>query len=627
MKIVLTVMRDGQTRTYSLDRELVTLGRSQGCSIAIDDAALSRTHCQLERVDNQIFLRDLNSRNGTYLQGRLTMRAALQPGDVFEVGNVQVRFDGLEKPRSRPSLAFLTVPILAGRRRAKDELQELKEENKRLRRVIELIRSLVEELNGEQLLFAIMDAAVELVSAERGFLLVFRGQDFTVEVARNYWRTDVTEPELEISRSIADRVRRERQALLVEDAGDDPSLQAFMSVHALKLRSVLCVPLIHGDDVRGVIYLDNRFTRGVFQESDRMIMGAFCDLAAIALENSGRFMKERRKAEQLTMKVKERSEELERVRRVLELNGQRPPLQHPYEGLVAESEAMRDVLSELDRLTNTELPIIFEGETGVGKETLARIIHRNGRRHQAAFMPVACAALPLALAEVELFGHGAGAYTGSGGARGGLIDEASGGTLYLDGLEDLEFGVQAMLLRVLEDGEYRRVGEARMRKADVRVMASARLPVTKLIQDERLRPDLLYRLRGALVTLPPLRERPEDLSVLLDQILKRDAPGLVLSPEARNALLRRPWAGNIRELANEIRRVSALATDVIGLSDLGPQELPQDMSLKDAVADLERRMILRVLDARNWNVSQTARELGLSRLGLRNKMDRLGLKR
>ena len=260
MAVIVTVHQEGEERrTLRFERSVITLGRDPGNSIALDDRALSRTHCQFEVVDGGVFVRDLNSRNGTWLKGVSVTRARLQRGDAIRLGKTEVVFEGTEGRSERTGPGWKTLRMLFRPPKKGAAARTLEEENRRLRQLLAVTRNLVSELDQDALLSSLIDTAVDLTSAERGFLLVFRGVDVSVEVARNYWRKDVEDPEIEISHHIAAQVRRERKTLIIEDAAEDERFEEFLSVHALKLRSVLCVPLIFRGDVVGVLYLDNRF--------------------------------------------------------------------------------------------------------------------------------------------------------------------------------------------------------------------------------------------------------------------------------------------------------------------------------------------------------------------------------
>ena len=317
MSVVLTVSHAGQDRVFRFETEVITLGRAPECVIAINDAALSRTHCQFERLGNSLYVRDLNSRNGTLLGGKPVKRSRLEPGDVVQCGNATVVFDGVEHEAGDAGPGHSTMPIFSRTKGRKRALRNAEEENRKLRQLLLITRQIVEELDPDKVLSRIIDTAIDLVAAERGFLLVFGEEGFSVEVARSYWRKDVTDPEFEISRQVARRVREERRGIIVEDAGADERFQQFLSVHALQLRSILCVPLLLRGQVKGVLYLDNRFNRAAFREEDRDLLESFADLAAIALDNSGRFVAERARKDELQHEVQRGRDELVEVRRAL----------------------------------------------------------------------------------------------------------------------------------------------------------------------------------------------------------------------------------------------------------------------------------------------------------------------
>ncbi len=250
----------------------------------------------------------------------------------------------------------------------------------------------------------------------------------------------------------------------------------------------------------------------------------------------------------------------------------RPPGAWPH-GIVGCSSAIREVLAQVERVAPTDVPVLVLGETGTGKELVARAIHAASLRRERPFVPVECPALPGTLFESELFGHERGAFTGAVRQRQGLVGVAQGGTLFLDEVADLPLELQAKMLRLLEAGTYRRVGSARPLKADVRLVAATHDGFRDLIASGRFRADLYYRLAVFPIRLPPLRERPEDLPLLVEHFLA--GTGLGVSEAALEHLLRWSWPGNVRELRNVLQRAALLARpgDVIRLEHLPPELL------------------------------------------------------
>ena len=329
-------------------------------------------------------------------------------------------------------------------------------------------------------------------------------------------------------------------------------------------------------------------------------------------------------------------------------------------GVITRDEKMRAALAFLSALAPTELPIIVEGESGTGKEIVARAIHATSCRGAQMFVPVNCGAIPTELQESELFGHARGAYTGAIVDKPGLFEAAHDGTLFLDEIGEMEPRAQVKLLRVLESGEIRRLGEVRTRRVDVRVIAATNSDVDRAVAEGRFRPDLLYRLGAVRVRLPALRERPGDILTLATHFLRKACVRVpVMTPAAQRALLRHAWPGNVRELKFVMERAVALwqrsHRAVLGEEflmlgngrpaqlpstgpaleeacaddpdrDVWPLEVPNGLTLETLLDSIEGRLIARALEQSGGNRTNAARLLGdLSRTTLIGKMKRLGI--
>ncbi len=292
--------------------------------------------------------------------------------------------------------------------------------------------------------------------------------------------------------------------------------------------------------------------------------------------------------------------------------------------MVAESPAMRRVLSRAAAMARASAPLVLQGETGTGKEVLARVLHASSPRARQRFVAVNCAALPGDLLESELFGHVRGAFTGAVSDKPGLFEEAEGGTLLLDEVAELPLPLQAKLLRVLQDGEVRRVGSNRAHRADVRVFAATHRNLREQVGSGGFREDLFYRLNVFSLTLPPLRERAEDILPIALQLLALEGgPGRGFARDAERALLAYSWPGNIRELSNAVRHGAALAQGAaVRLDDL-PDEVRERRPSQPALrplAEVEREHILAVLESCGGNQAEAARVLGLARNTLWRKL-------
>jgi two-component system response regulator HydG len=322
----------------------------------------------------------------------------------------------------------------------------------------------------------------------------------------------------------------------------------------------------------------------------------------------------------------------------------------PCARLVAESATMRAVLRRAIPIAASSAPVVILGETGTGKEVLARALHASGPRADRAFVAINCGAMPGELIESELFGHARGAFSGAVSEKRGLFEEANGGTLLLDEIAEIPLQLQVKLLRVLQDGEVRRVGANHALAVDVRVLAATHRDLSSLLKTGAFREDLYYRLKVFSLRLPPLRDRPEDILPLARDILVHQ-PGLAtrFSPDARRALLDHRWPGNIRELANAMRHAAALArSECVEVEDL-PDDIVEAWSPQAALspllalapgstpvetlrpaasglrleplADVERRHLLAVLEACRGNQAEAARVLGIARNTLWRKLE------
>jgi DNA-binding NtrC family response regulator len=310
---------------------------------------------------------------------------------------------------------------------------------------------------------------------------------------------------------------------------------------------------------------------------------------------------------------------------------------HRVEGIIGESGAMQEVLSVVRRVAPSDATVLIRGESGTGKELIAKALHYASPRAAGALVKVNCAALAESLLEAELFGHERGAFTGAVAARKGRFELADGGSLFLDEIGDLPLHVQVKLLRVLQEREFERVGSSRPIKVDVRLLAATHRNLEGLVRDGRFRDDLYYRINVVTIQLPPLRERREDLPLLIDHFLRvfaekngKNIRGL--TRDAREALLRYDYPGNVRELENLIERAVVLTrADVIGLTDLPltleaqAAESERGPGLVAAVEGLERRMIRQALAKTDGIQTRAAEVLGIGERVLRYKLKKYGL--
>ena len=294
--------------------------------------------------------------------------------------------------------------------------------------------------------------------------------------------------------------------------------------------------------------------------------------------------------------------------------------------IVAQSPAMRLVLSRAKKFAESDAPVVILGESGTGKEILARALHASSARAERPFVAVNVAAPPAELLESELFGHVKGAFTGADRPKTGLFEEAHGGTLFLDEIAEMPLALQAKLLRALQDGEVRRVGESKPFEVDARVVCATHRDLEDLVARGLFREDLYYRLKVLTLRVPPLRDRREDILPLAHRFLEDEAPDKSLAKEAEARLLGHRWPGNVRELQNAVKHGAALASEHLVRADDLPEELGKNGNAQTApyapktLADVEREHVLSVLEACRGSQTEAARVLGIGRNTLWRKL-------
>jgi len=667
LRFKVTIVEDGVQSQLELERTLVRVGRAVDNDIRLASKLVSRHHCRIEADAGAPFLVDLGSANGTALSGQSVQRALIESGAWISVGDARLRFEYGEELEPKVGAHPLeTQEIQAGPASASSGLGSVGlatqsdaalRERENLRVFARIVRALVSETELEALLRLIVDSAIALAGAERGFLLLAgpdEGAGWQVRVARSFDKSDLSVPAARLSGGIARAVLGQARPVLSLDAAQDERFAGMASVEDLRLRSVMGLPIEVEGRVQGVLYLDNRLQRGAFTEEDLDLVELFAGQASIAIRNA-RLVEELRDQnrrlsdsraqierlnEQLGRKVRDRDMELSVVR--AELGRERG--RYDYSAIVASSAPMRRVFQQLDRIIESDLPVLIQGESGTGKELIARAIHFNGRRRERPFVSESCAALPDALLESELFGHTRGAFTGADRPKKGLIEQASGGTLFLDEIGDMSPEMQKKLLRVLQEGVVRPLGSDSAIKVDLRLLAASHRKLEELVARGEFREDLFYRVHVLGVQLPPLRERVEDIPLLAEALLARAAreaarPAPFLPVEVLAALTDYRWPGNVRELENEMRRLVVLAGEHVQLEHLSeairaPRDGARGLSgpvlapggdLRRAVRDFERAAIEAALAEAGGNKSRAAARLCISRFALQRKLEKYQL--
>jgi serine/threonine-protein kinase PknK len=423
-------------------------------------------------------------------------------------------------------------------------VEQLEKED--LVRLVALAGALNGALAPGPLLELLLDRAIQWAGASRGYVVIarpVRGDKprLEVRVARSADGAKIESAEDEISRGIVGKVVKTAAPIVTEDAVADVQLADMASVVERALRSVACLPLrVRSGPALGALYVETRDRRGAFGPREMILLEALAHHVALAFERSTRYQR--------------LADAYRETRRALEEKT------GAMFGMIGKARSMRKVFRMIDKLREHDAPVLIEGETGTGKELVARAIHRSSNRREAPFVVESCGALPEGLLESELFGHEKGAFTGATEARRGAFERAEGGTLFLDEVNDMPQRMQALLLRVLETAEVRPLGSPASRAVDCRIVCASRAPLADMVRAGRFREDLYFRINVIRIDVPPLRDRKEDLPALAEAFMTDlNRPSSDLTPKALERMLRHRWPGNIRELRHSLERGSLLA--------------------------------------------------------------------
>ena len=490
--------------------------------------------------------------------------------------------------------------------------------------LFEISKLLLAEDDAERAPEVLLRRLVELCGAETGFVVVREEGSFQRMFEVGDDRGGRSDLERRFSRTLVREAIATGSLLYLPNLIEDPRFASGESGLVIGRCCVLVAPLRHGGEVYGVVYLENRQRVDSFTLESRALVAELAEIAGLFLKRASD------------------REELRRRNRSLERD---LFAQHDFEGIVTRDPRMLELLGMVAQVAGADAPVLVLGETGTGKELIARALHLNSPRRGRPFVTVHCSALPGTLLESELFGHVAGAFTDAKRDRAGRLASAHGGTLLLDEVGEIPVEAQAKLLRFLQFGEVQRLGCDRTEKVDVRIVAATHCDLRQLAKQGRFREDLYFRLKVLDLTLPPLRERRGDVPLLAHHFLRRfwRRPGETprWTPRAERALETHPYPGNVRELAHAVERACLLARGPDLDLDLLPPEMAGEASgpapepafsaltsevlneARDAsVAAVEQRFLVELMKSCGGNVSRAAREAGLHRTYLQKLLAR-----
>jgi len=481
----------------------------------------------------------------------------------------------------------------------------------------------------------IIDELVSFTNASQGVVnLVSKRGESSLETVVRKEQPNSDDIPYKVDALLTGWILKHKRTLKVDDLDTDNRFPG-LSSEGGRFKSILCCPMVVRGEIIGLTSLVRNEKDGPFNESQCRVAGIVASQSAQILRNA-QLLKELASKNEL-LELSQRKLRDENIRLQSELD-----TTFAFENIVGKSAAMKRVLTLASKVSGNDSPVLIIGPTGSGKELIARAVHYHSNRRNKPFVVKNCGVKTESLLESELFGHVKGAFTGADRAKSGLFKEADGGTIFLDEIADAPQSTQIAILRVLETGEIRPIGASKTEYVDVRVISATNRDLAQEIEKASFRKDLYYRLNTFTIELPPLNDRREDIPQLVHHFLRRlkvklGADQLSVTPEALEALCTYSWPGNIRQLEHELERAAVIseADGVIGLVDFSPEILGTTTRgpapghpgghLRKVIEKVERDLIKSTLTENKGNIQRTAKTLGLTRKGLKDKMSRYGI--
>ena len=645
----------------------VTIGRSPTNQIVIKEDQASRQHAEIFQTAGKWTVRDLKSRNGTAVgEERLTGDRALKVGDVIWIAGTQLAFVhdlssaydrkvfsrveigpggetimGLEADDEQPTMTMLEVePTTITHRRQKTRFLEEGDigddaENATTNtgiaatKLCRLAFALANESTARGIARVALDILIEDTHVDAGAVLMIPPTQpqtvdpYSLDIIA--WRSENRPEYQRVSKFLCETVIKEGEAVLARDIQDDSALGLRDSKGEIHATSVICAPIRVNNRTRGMIHLYSTRPEGLLDPDDLEFTLAVAETVALA-------MRTRFREQKLVEDLSKTKHEINALRKQLGVESE----------IVGSSAAMLEVHRQIAKAAPSKATVLIRGESGVGKELVARAIHYSSGRRKGPFVCLNCAALSETLLESELFGHERGAFTGATDRKLGKFEAADKGTLMLDEIGEMSPSIQAKFLRVLEGHPFEQVGGSKAIRSEVRVIAATNRDLEKAVRANNFRKDLFFRLHVVQIVVPPLRHRPEDVVDLADFFLQkfctetgRKISGF--SKEAKDQLARYRWPGNVRELRNVIERAVVLshgteiAIDELLLTNLNTASESQmefnmtQRYVPESLSEVERRHITSTLNETEWNKSRAAQILGIERSTLDRKIKKHGI--
>lgn len=572
---------NGLPRHCTIYKRLTSIGSGADADVKVLDSSFDPIAAYISQTMNSYQLIVPPDKARAYIGSTEIHKHELKDGDQFRIGRINFSF----YRGDAPNVVDLTPSV--------DESSEVIA----YKRMLDFSQRVAQEKDIDALLATLLKEITQLTGAEHGFLVLIEDGKPQIKVKVPHEDDERLLKIGPISDSIVKRVIDKKEAVVISDALHDAEFSSSLSVINYRLSSVMCVPLTYQGHTFGAIYVGNNSFVNAFDNKSLELMTIYSSQAAVLVQNALHI-------NALKKRTKKLQESLELTK---------------FGGIIGGCQGMQAVFTQVEKVAHTDISVLIVGETGTGKELIARELHNRSPRKDGPFVVINCGAIPENLLESELFGHVRGAFTGATQSRIGKFQAASNGTLFLDEIGEMPLHLQVKLLRALQDHRVTKVGDNKSESVNIRVVAATNRDLALMVRNNEFREDLYYRLNVVQITVPPLKERGNDVLVIANFFLQKYAkiygkPVLGLEEETQNALLNYHWPGNVRQLENRMRRAIVMCDHnritPIDL-DIKAETTAHVMPLADALERYRHRYITESLERNAGNRTKTASELGV----------------
>lgn len=557
----------GSEREIELRGRLFLVGSSPDCDLVLAGSSVPAVLLKIEPVEGG-YQCSAATRRPFFINERKVKKARLSPGDRISTESASFIFDVPTGMTTRPETRELQI----------------------MKKLTRFIDAVGKQRQLRPLLRSMMRILLELTDGTDIFLFKLDHE----EKPQIFECNRREKPEERFSDTVIQLVVERKRGIVVSNALNDPAFKNAHSISDLKLHSFVCAPILAAGRCIGLIYIGSHDAAVSFSENDLEAVQLYASIAGMLFQHIDFITEQQNTIERFTGSTS-------------------------AGGLIAESPVMRKLLETVNAVASTDITVLLEGETGTGKNRIAEYLHSCSSRSAAPFVVVNCSALHGELLESELFGHRKGSFTGATRDHEGLFASADGGTLMLDEIGELELPLQAKLLRTLESGRVRPIGATQERPVDVRVVCATNRDLNRMVHMKQFRSDLYYRINQFSITVPPMRERGQDVVFLAYLFLNRyrsrypEKEILDFHPDTLQYIRTAEWPGNIRELANAVNRAVLVARDPFVRFDTPDMTVSSDVNFEEATRRFQKAFIQKALEAADGNRERAARHLGLSR--------------